>query len=246
MSSDFSVDAGPESVPMAAAEAPPPAEASPEQPSAEDFMPGETAGPQQLDDGSVDLGVIAAAAPEGINLDAGLVNTMGDKMAALGLSEQQIAGVVREYINTQTGAYDTRFSQSEQSRESCIKDLQNAWGTSFDSHVSDAHFALQTAAGSAQAAKDIAGIELADGGVLGDHPDIIKLFAALGSRMERPSPGGANPAQSGGNFISAVSAQEQRDALADDPEFMQAWSQGGHPAHARAVKRMNDLTAAIG
>lgn len=244
MSSEFGsvTEASPEA-------AMPAAGASPEQPSAEAFTPGETAQPQQqqLDDGSndLDLDVIAAAAPQEINLDPGLVRSMAEHLKGVGLSEVQVAGIVREYISMQTGAYDTRADGWGKSREGGLKDLRSAWGTSFDSHVVDANFALTSAAGSAEAAVDLASIKLADGGVLGNHPAMIRMLANLGSRMQRPQTSGTAPNAQSGSFISAAGAQEQVDALMADEKFLAAYLHGDHRGHQAAVKRVADLHVAM-
>ncbi len=192
-----------------------------------------------LDPASTDLAEISAAASPDINLDAGMVNAMGAHLQGIGLDEGQIAGVVKAYIGMQTNALGTFAERSGQSREGPMRDLKNEWGKNFDAHLEDARLALNTAAG--PAATEIGNIMLANGGRLGDDPRLIRLFAQLGSRMQRPGPGVKNA-----GFISATTAEEQRDDLLSDEKFMKAWSTGDHPGHARAVKRMNDLTAVIG
>lgn len=221
-----------------------PEQHSPE--SADPFQPGETAGPQQLDDASLDMTAIGAAADPQLGVDAGLVNTVSAMMDEQGLSAQQKAGVLRGYLAARGDAYDTRSVELERTRQSNVQELQSSWGTSFEAHLADAAFALNSAAGSEQAAKDIAGIELASGGILGDDPRMVRLFANLGSRMQhKPDPNGTGPAVQSGSFISPVAAAEQIEALMDDKKFLAAYMHGEHPGHHKSVKQIADLHAAV-
>ena len=196
----------------------------------------------QLNPDSTDLSEITAAAPADINLNPALVNSMSALLQGLGLDEKQISTVVRGYIAAQTGELASFDERGSQARDIKMRDLRNEWGSGFDSHVADAQHALQSAAG--PAAKEIGQIRLADGSFLGDDPRMIRLFAELGSRMQRPSAGDST--QKSGGFISSTSAQEQREELQGDPEFMRRWSTRDAPGHDAAVRKMNSLTAAIG
>ncbi len=127
-----------------------------------------------------------------------------------------------------------------QNTESAIKELRSEWGKSYDGNVDLAKRAMLSACGGDQERVALIGrMEMKDGRLLGDHPDIIKAFSALGSKMSEHGLVGAKTTQ----FTkSPADATTEKRRLQADNKFMEAWLDGGHIDHAAAVQKMNSLT----
>jgi len=187
--------------------------------------------------GDYDLDAIAR--PENLPWDDGFQDSMVSIMHEAGLSQTQVSKILSGYIESVGGQYTEATGEAQRSRETGIADLRSEWGKSFDSQVDLAKRAFRSGAG--DAFEQVAGMMLADGGKLGDHPSIIRAFAALGGKMnEHGLVGGVtsnltmSPQQAGG----------ERNKLMADPDFLKAYLDGTHLEHDAAVKRINDLTIA--
>lgn len=186
---------------------------------------------------------------ESLPWDSGFQGRMVDTMRSIGLSADQVVKLVNAYSADQGGQFESLNAASEHSREIALQDLRSEWGTSFDSRLELARQAFTDAVGTGY--EDIANLQLADGGALGDHPAMVKAFAALGGKLkQRPTPGTV-PTSTGSIDQSVdpmtMTPQQAADArleLTDDPKFMAAWMSAEHPRHAQAVQRMHDLAVA--
>lgn len=181
--------------------------------------------------------------------NSGLQDRMVGTMRSIGLSADQVTRIVNAYAADQGAEFEGSNAASEHSREIALKDLRSEWGTSFDSRIGLAQEAFQAAAGSGF--EDLAEIRLADGGVLGDHPAMIKAFATLGGRLQQKATPGTVPTSTGSVDQSVdpmtMTPQQARDArleLTEDPKFMAAWLSAENPRHAQAVQRLSDLSVA--
>lgn len=182
-----------------------------------------------------DLGAVEI--PEGLPLDEAFQGDMVGTMHKLGLTNQQVAGVLGAYYESVGGQYNALNVDNQQTREAGVQDLKNEWGRSFDAQVDLAQRAIKAGAG--EKYNDLAGIKLADGRMLGDHPDVIRAFAALGNKMSEHGLVGAQKSRS---TLSPQEAGGARNKLMGDQEFLSAYTNSEHPEHDAAVAKMQALT----
>lgn len=177
--------------------------------------------------------------PEGLPWDDGFQESMVAAMHSAGMNSKQVKAVLGAYIESVGGQYDSAMGQMQQTREEGIQNLRNEWGRSFDSQIDLAKRAFMAGAG--ESYEDVASMTLSDGTKLGDHPQIIKAFAALGGKMsEHGLVGGTSIRTS----QSPQEASGERNKLLSDPDFLAAYLDDNHREHPAAVKRINDLTVA--
>ncbi len=184
-----------------------------------------------------DLGGIQV--PEGLPWNSEFQDSMVGVMHGLGLNQKQVQGVLGAYIESQAGQYQQVTGDATRSRDTAIQDLQNEWGKSYPAQVDLATRAFRAGAGENYEA--VADLVMADGGLLGDHPDIIRAFAQLGGKMNEHGLVGATATRT---TLSPGEAGDARRKLMSDEDFLKAYMDGGHFEHAAAVKRIKDLTIA--
>ncbi len=177
--------------------------------------------------------------PEDLPWDNAFQESMVGVMHEAGLSTDQVKKILGGYIGITGGQHQEAVGEMNRSRESGIQDLRNEWGKSYDGQVDLAVRAFRAGAG--EGYEDVANLQLAGGGKLGDHPMIIKAFAALGGKMnEHGLVGGTTPNMT----MSPEQAGGERNKLMADQDFLKAYLDSTHIEHAAAVKRINDLTIA--
>lgn len=177
--------------------------------------------------------------PEGLPWDDGFQESMIGVMHKAGLSNIQVKEILSGYIESVGGQFTEMTGESQRTRESAVQDLRNEWGKSFDAQVDLAKRAFRAGAG--ENFEDIAGLAMADGGKLGDHPGVIKAFAALGGKMnEHGLVGGVSSSAT----LSPQQAGGEKNKLMADPDFLKAYLDESHLEHGAAVKRISDLTNA--
>jgi len=176
--------------------------------------------------------------PEGVPWDDGLQTTMVEGMHKLGLNNDQVAGVLGLYGETTGAQYTEATGDATRTRESGIQDLRNEWGKSFNAQVDLAKRAFMAGAG--EGFEALAGLPMADGGQLGDHPAIIKAFAQLGGKMSEHGLVGATASPR--STLSPSEAGNQIAKLLSDEDFLKSYTNAEHLEHSASVKRINDLT----
>ena len=168
---------------------------------------------------------------------AGLSDTEKDFVAGV-YAQDQVVGLISAFTADQGRTFDESTGAAQRSQETAMQDLRSEWGTSFEAQIGTAKAAFKAAAGSKF--EEIAGLQMADGSMLGDSPAIVRIFARLGEQLgirRQAGPGGApSPA--------AMDAQQAKDARTDlmsDEKFLAAYLSSEHPGHGMAVRRMNAL-----
>ena len=123
----------------------------------------------------------------------------------------------------------------ESSRENAVDTLQKEFGDSFDEKLGLAR----------DAALQFGGEELMnvmDSTGLGNNPEVIKAFAAIGKAMSSDEVIGGGGRQ---NFkMSPSEALHAIDSKQRDPNFMSAYTDRDSPGHNGAVKEMQELFGA--
>jgi len=100
---------------------------------------------------------------------------------AAGLSGKQ-AQKVAEFMDSGLGQMETeRSEQAETLRYEGEQILRQEYGKAFDQKISQAHSAARQMLGGD--AEILETVELSDGRLLGDHPDIIKMFSAFAEQI---------------------------------------------------------------
>ena len=171
--------------------------------------------------------------------DDGFEESMIGVMHKAGLSNSQVNQLMSGYMESVGGQHKAASGEMNQNREAGISDLRNEWGKSFDAQIDLAKRAFMSGAG--ENFESVAGLQLADGGKLGDHPSIIRAFAALGGKMNEHGLVGGSSVRS---TASPSEASSEKSKLMNDTKFIEAYTNANNPENGAAVKRMNDLTIA--
>lgn len=152
----------------------------------------------------------------------------------LGLSQRQAAGLYRWFVGDANGNYERQTTEATAQREQAVNALKQEYGQAFDERVKMAQDAV----------KKFGGDELAEylnASGLGDHPSLVKAFAAVGKAMadDRLYDSG-HPA----GFSQRLTPAEARTEAARkmlDPEFNKAYFSKEHAGHDAAVKEIQKL-----
>ncbi len=177
--------------------------------------------------------------PDGLSIDDGFQERMVAKLHARGASQELVAGILADFYEDQGGQFQEFSVAIEQNRASGIQDLKNEWGKGYEGKLDLAKRAFMAGAG--ENFDQVAGLQLQGGGVLGDHPAIIRAFASLGGKMSEHGLVGGSAANS---TLSPSEATSEKAKLMNDQAFMDALLNKNNPEHAAAVKRKSDLTMA--
>jgi hypothetical protein len=163
--------------------------------------------------------------PEGAVPEA-LAQPLREKAHSLGLSKTQTAELAGWYA-------EQRAAEMQQLGQQALTTLKAEWGKTFDDQLHAAKKALREVGGEGV-------MKVLDETGLGNHPEIIKMFAKLGAeRGEAGLKGGAQ-----GNMAGALAPAEAQARIAEkqrDPEFMKAYLDKNAPTHAQAVEEMKRL-----
>ena len=180
------------------------------------------------------------APPEGLPWSDAMQAAMLQQMHAAGLTDAQARALVAAYADMQ----GTEFRKASATREAAagraLAGLEAEWGEHFDARLDLAGRAFRAAFGDDY--DDIAGLPLADGGRVGDHPAFVRAFAALGERMAEPELVGA---AGGVRAPSAEMARVNLRNLERDPAFRAALLDKAHPDHRAAVAKRSALTGVV-
>ncbi len=183
-----------------------------------------------------DYDLSGVSVPEGLPLDADFQSSMVEKMHARGASQEMVAGILNDYYESVGGQFQAMQVDTAQAREASEKELRNEGGKSYDANVDLANRALVAGAGGDEA---ILQLKMADGGTLGANPDVIRVFAALGGKMNEH---GLVGAKSSTSIMSRPEAEAKRNSHFADQEFMDKYLHKEHPQHDWAVQQITDLT----
>lgn len=174
--------------------------------------------------------------PEGMAWSDEAQAAMLARMHAAGLTNEQARALVAAYGEVQGAAWQDAAGAAAARLAETGEALRREWGEGFDARLDLANRAFADAFGEdVEAARSL---RLADGSWLGDHPLVVRAFAALGARMEEaPLIGGPSAGLAPGR---AEAAAELR-ALEADPDFRAALLDRAHPEHRAALARRSGL-----
>ena len=113
--------------------------------------------------------------PEGIEQNDDMLNWFRATAHEIGMTPtqaQKMLGKYNQFLGTQIGADE---GMVEQLRETTEIELKKEYGAAFADRVSNGNAVMQEFGG-----EGLTELQLADGRLLGDHPDIIKLMVNVG------------------------------------------------------------------
>ena len=113
--------------------------------------------------------------PEGIEQNDDMLNWFRATAHEIGMTPtqaQKMLGRYNQFLGTQIGADE---GMVEQLRETTEIELKKEYGAAFADRVSNGNAVMQEFGG-----EGLTELQLADGRLLGDHPDIIKLMVNVG------------------------------------------------------------------
>ncbi|MEP4379751.1 MAG: hypothetical protein ABJ215_01120 [Alphaproteobacteria bacterium] len=177
--------------------------------------------------------------PDGMPWDEDFQTRMLERMHASGLTDGQARALLEGYVELQGAAWQDATAAQGRALDAAETGLRREWGESFDARIDVANRAFAAAFG--DRVDDVRQLRLADGQHLGDHPDMVRAFAKLGSLMGEDEFVGGKEARIG---HSSSAARAELSTLEADPEFRTALLDRAHPEHRQAVARRSDLARA--
>ena len=162
---------------------------------------------------------------------------------AAGLNQKQAASVA-QFMQSQTEAANGKLdAYREQAKLDTETELRAEYGKAFGEKVQRAQATAKYLLGSKgdPTSEDniLGNIRLADGRMLGDHPDIIRMFEAMSHEIAEDDLDGVTTESA----MTPQDAQEEIDQLQADRKG--AYWNKHHPEHDKAVARVQELFAYV-
>lgn len=177
--------------------------------------------------------------PEDLPWDDDLQTQMLGVMHKAGLNHKQAREIVAAYRDQVEGQFRDVIGQIEEIRTESMKSLRQEWGRAFDGRLDLARRAAQHALG--DQFPTFTNIKLEGGGLLGDDPRFIRMFARLGETMGEHGLVGDKRTRT---TLTPQEAMTEEAKLRGDKGFMAAYLSKEHPEHEIAVQKMADVFAA--
>ena len=146
-----------------------------------------------------------------------------------GLNGKQAQKMAEYLENTFTATDEQHYAQAKQTNEQTVRELQQEIGQAFDQKIEIGY----AAAGRYINPELLDTVELADGRRLGDHPDIIRMFAAIASDIGEDTLAG-EPTELIMTPAEAMSLAKQKMAEG-------AYQDKFHPQHYELVEEVAKL-----
>ena len=159
----------------------------------------------------------------------------------LGLSAKQAAGVMELYGGQITAAEQARVQRGDQLEQSVVSDLKREWGDTFEDKVHAANRAIAELGGN-DLGRLFETTVMPDGTRMGQHPLLIRAFAAMGARLAEPGDLRGGGSGGGSAAMTPGDAQAEITRMRADPVFLREFSDPRHanyPAHKAAWDKMH-------
>jgi len=114
------------------------------------------------------------------DVDEGMLEAFRQQAYEAGLTNQQANTMMKYYTDQAAAARAAEDDKIQGAQEQSIAELQQEFGRAYEQRIELAQNAARTFLGGTEIFDEI---ELSDGRLLGDHPDIVKMFAALGEQI---------------------------------------------------------------
>lgn len=197
-------------------------------------MPGEDAGADALGAFFNKLGRPETADAYNLNVpdtaDADLTDWFRNTAHELGLSDRQAASLYDKWNEMSDGRMEQMQSNQELESEQAIANLKKEWGQGFDAQIDMGKRAVN-ALGYDQ--ESLSSLEEKLG-----TADMLKLFAAVGSKMGEDTFEGSDRKGSGSFGLTPAAAQQQMNDLRTDKAFMDQYLAGNKDAVAKMTRLM--------
>lgn len=165
--------------------------------------------------------------PEGLPWDEKFEATALDAAAKMGLTNQQVQGLIGLFAAQRTAEFNGLASGREAEREQVAETLKSEWGNAFNAKIENASRAARYLGGD----ELIAALEESGAG---NNPQIIKAFAKIGGMLKEDQMRQGTP--SGFNLTPEEARTEANKLMASD-----AYTKTGHPEHAAVVQKVQAL-----
>lgn len=183
------------------------------------------------------------APPEGLAWDGDFQKEMLADMHEAGLTNKQVQFVMNRYATRTASRVEKLQQQIAHTTESTASSLKQEWGSAFDARINLASRFVQMVAG--DRGDEILKTKLADGSQLGDHPDIVRMFAKAAETIGEDVLSTDSTMRSVAQQTPDV-AQSEINQLYADKDFMAVYNDRSHPSHQEFHERMNRLYAIAG
>ena len=164
--------------------------------------------------------------PQDKKVDEASLKEFSTQAHKLGLLPGQAQGMVKFYNEMTAKSLQDADSKALAAREASEKALKQEFGQAYDQKVTQAATLAKSVG-----ATDILNRNLEDGTKLGDHPDMIKVFAQLASKMGEDSIVQA----SGPTYLTPSQIEKQIGELTQTGS---AYWDKNHPNHQLAVQEV--------
>ena len=164
--------------------------------------------------------------PQDKQVDEASLKSFSDQAHRLGLLPTQANGVVKFYNDMVAKTLQDADSKALAARENGTKQLKQEWGQAYQEKLTKANTLAKSVIEG-----DFLNNNLADGTKLGDHPMMVKAFAALADKM-----GEDNIVQaSGPSYLTPSQIEKQIGELTQQGS---AYWDKNHPNHDVAVQEV--------
>lgn len=150
----------------------------------------------------------------------------------LGISNDQAASLMEFYGGSLTALQERDQAAAAVAQADTTNALRREWGLAYDDQLHSARRAVREVGGDAM-------LKLLEDTRLGDHPDVVRMFAKMGERLAEPNglKGGGGTMQ----MLTPASAQAEIRALQADKGFATSLSDRQHPGYKAARERWDAL-----
>lgn len=171
--------------------------------------------------------VARPALPEGIPYDEALEKAALPIAHKLGLTPQQVQGLIDFYAGHQSQSVQAMLRGRQEEETQAIGQLQQEWGGSYDTKVSQA----------ARAARHFGGqglIDFLNQSGAGNSPALVRAFAKVGAMMAEDT---LKVGKAHGFSLSPDEARREANKLMAAP----AYTNRDHPEHGAIVEQVQQL-----
>lgn len=169
--------------------------------------------------------------PDGLTLDATKMSEAKKALHEAGLLPQQAEKVLKYYFGTISKEYETAAETRRREQEASEFKLKDEWKGEYDGNVKLAKDALAKFGGPEL-------VEHLNTSGLGNHPALIKAFAAIGKGMLEDQARGKG---GGGGSDDVALAKEELAKLTADKEFMAKFWAGNKEAMAKRQELLRKI-----
>ena len=149
-----------------------------------------------------------------------------------GLTQDQADNILKLYGDIQEEQEESQQNSLDELRTNTTMELQKEWGKNFDGKMDYAKRAFAQFASPELS-------QLMDESGMGNHPEMLRVFAKVGELMGEDSL--VVGTGLGSSQLSPEQAQQEIQALYSDKEFSKSYRDNKDPAHKTAMSKMERL-----